>query len=116
MSDDSPRPSSRRESASVGEVVEFVTAYAKQETLGPLKGAGRWIGVGAAAALSLGLGLFLLMLGLLRVIQTEWDGVAEGGTSWIPYAIVFLVTAALLGVTLSRINKTYLKRVDKPER
>jgi tRNA-5-methyluridine54 2-sulfurtransferase len=39
-----------RESTSVGEVVDYVTQYAKQETLGPLKGAGRWLGYGAAAS------------------------------------------------------------------
>ncbi len=38
----------------------------------------------------------LLMLGLLRLIQTEWEGIAEGGSSWIPYAIVFVVTVLLI--------------------
>lgn len=113
MSDPSPRPSSRRESASVGEVVEFVKDYAIQETVGPLKGAGRWIGFGAGGAALLGLGMMLLMLGLLRLIQSEWDGVAEGGTSWIPYAIVLIVTAALIVVTLLRINKTYLNKGNR---
>jgi len=110
MSDESPRRTSRRETASVGEVVEYVRDYAIQETVGPLKGVGRWIGIGAAAALALGLGLMLLMLGLLRLIQSEWDGIAEGGTSWIPYAIVFVVTALLIVITLLRINKTYLTK------
>ena len=36
---------SRTETASLGEVFEFVKTYAKQETVGPLKGAGRWIGI-----------------------------------------------------------------------
>jgi hypothetical protein len=113
MSDDPIRSTSRRETASVGEVVEFVTTYALQETVGPLKGAGRWIGIGAGAALSLGLGLMLLMLGLLRLIQTEWAGIADGGSSWVPYLIVFVVTVALLGLTLLRINKTYLTKQSK---
>jgi hypothetical protein len=110
MSDESPRSTSRRESASVGEVIEYVRDYALQETVEPLKGVGRWIGVGAGAAASLGLGLFLLMLGLLRLIQSEWEGIAEGGTSWIPYAIVLIVTALLILVTMLRINKTYLTK------
>ena len=88
MSDTSPAPSTRRESATLGEVVEVVRDYALQETVEPLKGAGRWIGYGAGGAALLGLGIMLLMLGLLRLIQTEWDGIAVGGTSWIPYAIV----------------------------
>jgi hypothetical protein len=110
MADDTPRPATRRESASVGEVVEFVKTYAKQETVGPLKGAGRWIAVGAISALLLGLGLLLLLLGLLRLIQTEFDGLATGGSSWVPYLIVFAVTALLLVITLSRINKTFLTK------
>lgn len=110
MADESPRTSTRRETASVGEVVELVKTYAKQETLGPLKGAGRWIAVGAASALLLGLGLFLILLGLLRLIQTEFDGLASGGSSWVPYGIVLLVTGALLALTLTRINKTFLSK------
>ena len=44
----------------------------------------------------LGLGMMLLMLGLLRLIQSEWSGIAEGGTSWIPYAIVLIVAVVLI--------------------
>ena len=84
----------------MGEVVEYVRDYAIQETVGPLKGAGRWLGFGAGGAALLGLGIMLLMLGLLRLIQSEWDGIAEGGTSWIPYVIVLVVTVLLIVITL----------------
>ena len=69
-------PASRRRRAHDvgGEVVEFVKTYAKQETVGPLRGAGRWIAFGAAGAICLGLGLSLLLLGLLRLLQAEWIG------------------------------------------
>ena len=113
MATETHRPASRRESASVGEVVDFVKAYAQQETVGPLKGAGRWIGVGAGAALALGLGLMLVLLGLLRLIQTEFDDLATGGSSWVPYLIVLAVCSLLLVVTLSRINKTFLTKEPK---
>ena len=113
MADELSRPSKRGESASLGEVVEYVKAYAQQETIGPLKGIGRWIGVGAGGAVALGLGLSLVLLGLLRLIQSEWDGMAEGGTSWIPYAIVLAVAVALLVLTLLRINKTFLSKHDR---
>ena len=113
MAEHTPRPSTRRESASLGEVIEYVKAYAQQETVGPLKGIGRWIGVGAAGALALGLGLSLLLLGLLRLIQSEWEGVAEGGSSWLPYLIVLAVAVALLTLTLLRINKTFLSKHDR---
>ena len=60
------------EGASLGDVVEFVKTYAKQETVGPLKGAGRWIGFGLAGAFLMGLGLLFVTLGALRFFQTEW--------------------------------------------
>ena len=38
---------SRRERAGVGDVIDVVKEYARQETLGPLKGAGRWLALGS---------------------------------------------------------------------
>ena len=99
--------------ASVGEVIDYVKAYAKQETLGPLKGAGSWLGYGFAAAAALGLGLVLMLLGLLRLVQTEWDRSASGNFSWLPYVIVLVVASALLALTLSRIKKSTLHKEPK---
>ncbi len=110
MSDDMPRTRTRRDQASVGEVFEFVKIYAKQETVGPLKGAGRWLAYGAAGALSLGLGLSLLLLGLLRVLQTEGPWSAQGRWTWVSYLIVLVVCAALLVLTMMRIGKTFLNK------
>jgi hypothetical protein len=93
---------------SIAELVELVKTYAQQETLGPLRGAGRWLALGTAAAAVLGLGLMLLMLGLLRLIQTEWEDVTTGSFSWVPYLIVLVVAAGLLLITVSRINKKAL--------
>lgn len=108
------RSSSRpHESASVAEVVEYVTTYAKQETLGPLKGAGRWLAFGTMAALSLALGLVLMLLGLLRLLQTEWSRSASGALSWLAYAIVLLVGVAVVVFTFSRISKTSLNSPDE---
>lgn len=101
----SPRP---RESASIGEVVEFVTEYAKQETIDPIKGAGRWLGYGVAASLLLGVGLSLLLLGLLRLLQTEWNRSATGSLSWLSYLIVVVVGGAVLALAMSRINRSRL--------
>ncbi len=103
----------QNEQASVGEVIDYVKAYAKQETLGPLKGAGAWLGWGAAAALSLGLGLVLLLVGLLRLLQTEWDRSATGSLSWLSYLIVLIVAVILLALTLTRIKKATLHREPK---
>ncbi len=82
MSDTNDQPrmlgTKKHDDASLGDVIDFVKAYAKQETVGPLKGAGRWLGFGAGAAFAMGLGLMIVLLGLLRLIQTEFDRLATG--------------------------------------
>ena len=103
----------KQDDASLGEVIEFVKTYAKQEIQGPLQGAGRWLAYGAAGAFALGLGLMLVLLGLLRVLQVEWDRSASGSLSWVAYAITLVVTAILLGVTISRVKKSTLNNEPK---
>ena len=95
---------------SIGELIELVKTYARQETLGPLRGAGRWLALGTAAAVVLGLGLTLLMLGLLRLLQTEWERSATGRLSWLSYLIVLVVVVGLLVLTISRISKKSLNK------
>lgn len=95
---------------SIAELIELVKTYARQETLGPLRGASRWLALGTAGAAVLGLGLTMLMLGLLRMLQTEWDSVTTGRLSWLPYLIVLVVVAGLLAVTISRISKKSLNK------
>ena len=101
------------EDASVGEVIEYLKAYAKQETLGPLKGAGSWLGYGLAASAALGLGLVLMLVGLLRLLQTEWERSATGNLSWLAYLIVLVVAGVLLALTLMRIKKSTLHKEPK---
>jgi fatty acid desaturase len=108
MADPAPSPRRADDAVSLGEVVEYVKTYAKQETIGPLRGAGRWLAYGAAGALTLGLGAFFLLLGILRLVQTEWDRAATGRLSWLAYLIVFVITLAALALTLSRIRKSSL--------
>lgn len=106
-------PPPQDDDTSIGAVVELVKTYAKQETLGPLKGAGRWLARGAAGAALLGLGLTFVLLGLLRLVQTEWGRSARGSLSWLPYAIVLVVCVALLVLTISRINRDSLNKEAK---
>ncbi len=99
--------------ASVGEIVDTLKAYAKQETLGPLKGAGTWLGFGAAGALTLSVGLLLLLLGLLRLLQTEWSRSAEGSLSWLAYLITFAVALVFIALALLRVKKATLNKEPK---
>ncbi len=95
----------KADDTSIGDVVELVKTYAKQETLGPLRGAGRWLALGAAGAVLLGLGLVVVLLGILRLIQTEWDRAATGALSWLSYLIVLVLTVGLLVLAVTRINR-----------
>ena len=98
---------------SIAEVVDLVTAYAKQETVEPIKKAGRFLGHGVAGAALLGVGLSLVLLGLLRVLQTEVDRLASGSLSWVSYLIVLIVCAGIIAITVSRISKTGLGDTSK---
>lgn len=94
-----------------GELVNLVVSYAKQETLDPIRGAGRWLAFGFAAVISLIIGVSLLALGILRLLQYE---VFAGATtwSWIPYVIVMALCAVVGVISLSRIKKDSLHLGD----
>lgn len=101
------------EDASVGDIVDYVKAYAKQETIGPLKGAGAWLGYGAAAALLVSFGIVLLLVGLLRMLQVEWVRSASGSWSWLAYLITLLVAGGVIALAISRIKKATLYKEPK---
>ena len=93
-------------SAQINDVVELVKDYAQQETLGPIKGAGRWLGAGAAGAVLLGGGSALFVLGLLRMLQTEFDETFNGEWSYLlPYLIALLASVIVMAFAAWRISK-----------
>lgn len=100
----------RDEDPSIGNVVDLVKTYAKQQTIGPLSNAGRWLSFGAAGAILLGVGLMLVLLGLLRLIQTEWEWAATGSWSWISYLLVLAACVLIIVVAVSRISKSSLSK------
>jgi hypothetical protein len=108
-----PRDDRAADSDSIGEVVDLVKAYALQETVGPLKGAGTWLAMGAIGALLLGVGLSLVVLGLLRLLQVEWTTVATGSWSWVSYLVALLVTVGFAALALTRINRDSLNKEPK---
>lgn len=88
----------------VTELWELTTAYAKQETIDPLKGLGRFLGYGIGGAILLGLGVGLLLLSGLRALQTETGSMFTGNLSWLPYLIAVVVGGLLIGLALSRVT------------
>ncbi|MGA9275374.1 hypothetical protein [Ilumatobacter sp.] len=112
--DQSPTLGTKKpDDASLGEVIEFIKAYATQETVGPLKGVGRWLAYGAAAAFVMGLGLVLILLGILRAVQYEVDRLSSGSLSWLAYTVTLVVTLLLLVVTMLRVKKSTLNKEPK---
>ncbi len=89
----------------VSELWELVKTYAKQETVGPLRGVGRSIAYGVGGSIVLSLGLVLLALALLRALQTETGTTFTGNWSWAPYLIVVFLLAAVLVLVVTRINR-----------
>ena len=89
----------------VSELWELIVSYAKQETIEPIKGLGRFIGFGVAGSICLAVGLLLLLLATLRGLQTETGRHLQGSLSWVPYVatlVVALSVAALAGVQINR--------------
>ena len=111
MADESPRSPVRQEQVSIGEVIETVTTYAKQETVEPLKRAGRYVGFGAAGGLLTGLGVSLLLLGLLRFVQSEWSRAASGRLSWLAYLIALFAALVLGGASMWFANRQIKKSI-----
>jgi hypothetical protein len=102
-------PKSKANDGQLGEVIELVKEYARQETVGPLRGAGRWLAWGTAGALMLGFGSVLIVLGLLRLIQNEFAPTFSGRWfSLLPYLIALVLSLAIIGLAVSRILKPSL--------
>jgi hypothetical protein len=103
-----------RTTAEGREFVDLVIAYAKQETLGPLRGLGRFLAVGIGGAVALALGVPLLLLALLRALQTETGSTFGGNLSWLPYLITSVVAVAVAALAVWRITKTLPDRTSAP--
>jgi hypothetical protein len=87
------------------ELWDMVTSYARQETVEPLKGLGRFLAFGAAGSLMVGTGTVLLALAGLRALQTETGSTFEEHWSWAPYLIVLVGCAVLIALAMSRTTK-----------
>ena len=87
------------------DLFEMAKAYAKQETIDPLKGLGRFLGYGVAGAVLLGVGAVILLLAALRALQTQTSTTFTGNLSWAPYLIATAGGAVLIALALRRVTK-----------
>ncbi|MCP3934609.1 MAG: hypothetical protein GY708_04470 [Actinomycetia bacterium] len=79
-------------------LAKLVQDYAKQETIGPLKGLGRYVAFGVAGSIFWAMGLVLLLLAGLRVLQTQTGSVLDGNWSFAPYLIMLVVAGIIIGL------------------
>jgi hypothetical protein len=101
-----PEPQAKSIPEVSSELWELVKDYAKQETIDPLKGVGRYLTFGVPGAVLIGFGVVLLMLAGLRALQTQTGSTFHGSLSWLPYIIVLVVAAGLAALAATRISKT----------
>ncbi len=86
-----------------GELVDLVVDYAKQETLGPLKGVGRFVVAGVVGSTLLAVGSVVLLLAGLRALQEETGTTFTGNLSWLPYIVVAVAAVLVAGLAGYRV-------------
>ena len=97
MPDRSAKANDKSMPTLAGELYDLVRAYAKQETLEPIKGLGRYAAFGVVGSVLVGIGVVLLAVGVLRVLQTETGDTFDGGWSWVPYIATLFACALVAG-------------------
>jgi hypothetical protein len=95
----SPKRTTEGEKVATGDArrdaIALVIAYAKQETLEPLKVLLRFVIFGTLGSFAIALGTVLLLVAVLRILQTE-TGAFHGNLSWLPYLIVLAIAVVIM--------------------
>ena len=86
------------------ELKDLVVAYARQETIVPIKNLGRFVLWGIAGSAVMSIGLLLLSLALLRALQVELDNLFDGNLSWLPYLITLVAVGIIAFLALRAIG------------
>ena len=76
--------------------------YVRQETVEPLRAAGRFLLFGLLGASLMGLGPGLLVVGGLRGLQSS--GLLDGSWSWVPYLASAAVLGGVAAIAIARIG------------
>ena len=96
---------------SLGEIFELTKAYAKQETVDPIKGLWKFVAFGLGAALVGAMAIGLLIVGILRLLQTETGQHLTGSLTWVPYLITLVIT--LIVIALAVVSITNRKGTER---
>jgi hypothetical protein len=105
----------------VAEATEFkdlVVAYARQETVEPLRNLGHDLAFGISGAVCIATGILFAMLALLRGLQelsvfNDPSEVAGGRFSWAPYTIVAVVGTIVAAIFLRQLVRFVQRRPQR---
>lgn len=75
------------------ELIALVVAYAKQETIQPLKNLWRYVAWGVLGILLFSVGALLATITAVRLVQAETGNHLHGDLTWVPYVAGMLVAA-----------------------
>lgn len=95
----------------------MLRAYAVQETVGPLRGLGRYLLFGLVGAVGVSLGLVFATLAVVRVLQSETD-LFNANWSFVPHlaGAVFLMLAIAMLIRAVGSKESRSKGSSPPER
>ena len=96
----------------MSELWDLVVAYAKQETLDPLKSIGRYLLWGLPGAVLVAVGFVLLALSGLRALQQETGTRFAHNWSWAPY-LMTMAGALVVGALLASRIQAERRRADR---
>lgn len=97
----------------LNEFVSLVVAYARQQTVDPLRALGRYMVFGLAGAFLIAIGGGLATLAAVRLIQAETGRHLTGSLTWAPYTGGLIVAGVGAGWAAYRIRRGLLKP-DEP--
>jgi len=108
------RPESRNGAAKpvgtlLNEFVSLVVGYAKEQTVDPIKGLGRYLLFGVAGAFMIAIGWGLTALAAIRLVQAETGNHLRGSLTWVPYTSGLIVATAGAGLTVWRLRRVQIK-------
>jgi len=92
------------------DALSLVVEYAKQETLEPLKGLGRFVVFGVAGSVLGAVGLVVAAVGLLRLLQGETGTTFAGNWSWAPYLLCAVVVLVATGAAIAAVGRGTARR------
>jgi len=90
------------------DVLDLVVAYAKQETIEPLRGALRWILWGLASMAFICTGLVFIVLGVVRASQDVLGESFQQSWSFVSYFAGVLACGIVVAFALNSIKKDSL--------